>query len=417
MPGKSTLRSASLLQRGHSKASQKAALSRAAKGRGTYIHPTDFGKADPQLVRKRVLSILLVAVIAITLASIVGVLVYQQAARNALKPVIETEEIDKVLTPVESKGTQFWSIIAHTDVSSAEEGRGKLTDFCLVCVDPDNIAISFFWIPVNTRVYIDGMGYSSIEDAFDASQALGAIAAAKKLANVDIAYYFEVNQAGLNRLTNQLGSLPVDDGGDNRNALVEAMCRKLFGSSSEQISSNADIFMGCVATNATTAQFTQCLKSLHGINIDTSLYQEEMPATLQDIDGITYSICNTDSWNTMVSRVSSGMSPVSSPTEVDVNNTTREYCTVAVWNGVGVSGVGADCTAELKKLGWNVISTGNAAQFVYDETFVIFKDTDDEAAARLLAADLGQGRVVRSYARYNYEGNLLVVIGKDYKPY
>lgn len=47
----------------------------------------------------------------------------------------------------------------------------------------------------------------------------------------------------------------------------------------------------------------------------------------------------------------------------------------------------------------------------------MFKDTDDEAAARLLAADLGQGRVVRSYARYSYEGNLLVVIGKDYKPY
>lgn len=60
---------------------------------------------------------------------------------------------------------------------------------------------------------------------------------------------------------------------------------------------------------------------------------------------------------------------------------------------------------------------GNANQFVYDETFVVFKDTDDEAAARLLAADLGQGRVVRSYARYSYEGNLLVVIGKDYKPY
>ena len=59
----------------------------------------------------------------------------------------------------------------------------------------------------------------------------------------------------------------------------------------------------------------------------------------------------------------------------------------------------------------------NMDSSLFDETFIVFKDTDDEAAARLLAADLGQGRVVRSYARYSYTGNLLVVIGKDYKPY
>lgn len=397
--------------------SKVAALSRAAKGHGTFIQSTGFGKADPQIIRKRVLTIVAVAVVAITLSVIVGVLVYQQAARNALKPVIDMQELEKVLTPVESEDDLFWVVVAHTDASSAEEGRGALTDLCLACVDPDNVMLSFFWIPVNTRVYIDGSGYNSIDGAFESSNDLGVIAAMKKLAAVDIAYYFEVNQAGLNRLTSQLALPSSSENGGNRDAMVEGLCRKLFGSSSEQISANADTFLSCVATNATTSQFSQVLKALHGINIDTSLYIEEMPSTLQEIDGSTYSVCSTDTWNTMVSRVSSGMSPVSSPTEMDINNTTRENCTVSVWNGVGVSGVASDCTNELEKLGWKVISTGNAAQFVYDETFVVFKDTDDEAAARLLAADLGQGRVVRSYARYNYEGNLLVVIGKDYKPY
>lgn len=413
----SSLRGGGFSSRGKSPASQKAALSRAAKGRGTYIQPTSFGRVDPQIVRKRVLTAVLVGVIAIALAVIVGVLVYQQAARNALKPVVDMQELNKVLTPVESEDAPFWSVIAHTDVSSAEEGRGTLTDLYLVCSDPDNVMISFFWIPVNTRVYIDGVGYSSIEDAFESSKDLGVMAAVKKLASIDVSYYFEINRAGLSRLESQLG-LPSGSAADaDRDALVEALCRKLFGSSSEQISGNVDAFMSCLATNASSAQMTQLVKDLHGINIDTSCYLEDMPSTLQDIDGQTYSICSTDVWNTMVSRVSSGMSPVSSPTEMDINNTTRESCTVSVWNGVGVSGVASDCTDELKKLGWKVISTGNAAQFVYDETFVVFKDTDDEAAARLLAADLGQGRVVRSYARYNYKGNLLVVIGKNYKPY
>ena len=362
-------------------------------------------------------TVLFVAVIALALATTVGVLVYQQAARNALKPVFDTQDFSQQLTPVESKTDLFWNVLVHTDASSAEEGRGAIVDLALVCVDPDNVTLSFLWIPVNTRVYIDGVGYSKIEDAFADAHEEGIIAAVKKLADVDIAHYIEVNDAGLSRLESQLAPLPVDVATASKEALVGAICRRLFGSSSEQMSARVDSFTACVATDASSDEVTQTFRALHGINVDTSCYQETMSSTLEDIGGVQYSICSTDSWNTMVSRVSSGMSPVATPSEVDTNKVTRENCTVAVWNGVGVSGVANDCTNELKKLGWKVISTGNANQFVYDETFVVFKDTDDEAAARLLAADLGQGRVVRSYARYSYEGNLLVVIGKDYKPY
>ena len=368
------------------RASERAALSRAAKGRGTDIHPSGFGKRDPIQTRKTLLTVVVVGAIALALATAVGVLVYQQTARNALKPVLD-------------------------------EGRGALVDLALVCVDPDNVTLSFFWIPVNTRVYIDGTGYSKIEDAFADAHESGIIAAVKKLANVDIAHYIEINDAGLTRLESQLAPLSVDPATVGKEALTDAICRRLFGSSTEQMSARVDSFVACLATDASTEDVTQVFRALHGINVDTSCYEEEMPATVEEIGGVQYSICDADTWNTMVSRVASGMSPVASPSEVDTNKVTRENCTVAVWNGVGVSGVANDCTNELKKLGWNVISTGNASQFVYDETFIVFKDTDDEAAARLLAADLGQGRVVRSYARYSYTGNLLVVIGKDYKPY
>ena len=399
------------------RASERAALSRAAKGRGTYIHPSGFGKRDPIQTRKTLLTVVIVGVIALALATAVGVLVYQQTARNALKPVLDTQAISQQLTPVESSDELFWSVLVHTDASSAEEGRGALVDLALVCVDPDNVTLSFFWIPVNTRVYIDGTGYSKIEDAFADAHESGIIAAVKKLANVDITHYIEINDAGLTRLESQLAPLSVDPATAGKEALTDAICRRLFGSSTEQMSARVDSFVACLATDASTEDVTQVFRALHGINVDTSCYEEEMPATVEEIGGVQYSICDADTWNTMVSRVASGMSPVASPSEVDTNKVTRENCTVAVWNGVGVSGVANDCTNELKKLGWNVISTGNASQFVYDETFIVFKDTDDEAAARLLAADLGQGRVVRSYARYSYTGNLLVVIGKDYKPY
>lgn len=214
---------------------------------------------------------------------------------------------------------------------------GAIVDLALVCVDPDNVTLSFLWIPVNTRVYIDGVGYSKIEDAFADAHEEGIIAAVKKLADVDIAHYIEVNDAGLSRLESQLAPLPVDVATASKEALVGAICRRLFGSSSEQMSARVDSFTACVATDASSDEVTQTFRALHGINVDTSCYQETMPSTLEDIGGVQYSICSTDSWNTMVSRVSSGMSPVATPSEVDTNKVTRENCTVAVWNGVGVS--------------------------------------------------------------------------------
>lgn len=401
----------------NSRMADRAALSRAAKGRNTYIKPTELGKRESFFTRKRVGFIAFVFAIAVVLAVIVGMLVYQQASRNALRPVFNTQELTSVLQAPESEDDIYWNILVCTDASSAEAGRGELVDFALVGVDPDNVALTFFWIPIDTRVYIDGTGYCTIEEAFQKQHEQGMQIAAQKLANVNIAHYFEINAAGLSRLENLLAPLQLNTETSSKEVLVDAICRKLFGSSNEELASRVDAFITCVATDASKDQVTKAFRALHGINIDTSLYEETMPTTIQSIDGMDYVVCNTDTWNTMVSRVASGMSPVASPSEVDINNVTRDSRVVAVWNGVGVSGVASDCTEELKKLGWNVISTGNAAQFVYDETFVVFKDTDDEAAARLLAADLGQGRVVRSYARYNYSGNLLVVIGKDYKPY
>jgi hypothetical protein len=414
-PGFSGLSAGSKSRTG--KASDRAALARAAKGRGTYIHPTGYGKRDQGASRKRLLIVLAVALFALILAVVVGFLVYQQVTRNALKPTLNTQELEAELTDVKTAKDPFWTVFVDTDASSAEAGRGNIENLALINVDPDNVSITFLWIPVDTRVYIDGLGYRKIGEAFTTKNEAGEAsltAAVEKLANIDVTHYMEINDAGLKRLE---GLLSVNADTTGRYELETALCKKLFGSSSESIKEMSSALTTCVATDASSDEVTSTVKSLHGISIDTACFTEDMPSNKQTIDGTEYTICSTDAWNTMVSRTGAGMSPVASSTEVSTNNVTRGKCSVAVWNGVGVSGVASDCTNELKKLGWNVISSGNASQFVYDETFVVYKDTDDEAAARLLAADLGQGRVVRSAARYSYSGNLLVVIGKDYKPY
>ena len=403
------------LSTGHS-AQERIALSRAAKGRGTYIHPSGYGK-QKRFTRKGIIIGIIVAVLAVALAIGVGFIVYQQTVRNALKPTLDLETLKAELTEPKKNDTSYWSLVVETNASSAEQGRGEVASLALINANADNVTLSILWIPTDTRVYIDGYGYHAIGDAFTLSGEVGIVEAVEKLASVDIAHYFELNEAGFNRFKASLEPLTVDASTASRETLSAAVCKKIFGASSEQIPSIAAVVTECIASDATTSVIEEGIRSLHGINIDTSFYQAEMPSKTDKIDGVTYSILESDSWNTMVTRTSNGMSPVADSTEVSTNKVTRGNCTVAVWNGVGVSGVANDCSNELKKLGWNVISTGNAAQFVYEETFVVYKDTDDEAAARLLASDLGQGRVVRSAARYSYTGNLLVVVGKDYKPY
>jgi len=55
---------------------------------------------------------------------------------------------------------------------------------------------------------------------------------------------------------------------------------------------------------------------------------------------------------------------------------------------------------------------GNANQFVYDETLVVY--TSDRTAALAVAAALPTARVVDSRGMYLFSTDLLVVVGKDY---
>lgn len=394
----------------------RSAMSRAAKGRDTYIHPSSYGR-ERRFSRKSIVVTLLIIVASVALAVGVGALVYDHILRNSVKATLNTSALDSVLSEPANAKDPYWCVLVETDASSAEQGRGAISNLGLMCIDPDNIALSILWIPTDTRVYIDGYGYQQIEEAFSLEGEVGIVAAVEKLANIDATHYLELNQAGLAKLENDLSPLSVDPSSAGRDMLTTALCRKIFGSSSEQITSITTTITNCMATDASFDEVKSCVTALHGINIDSSCNLADMPAQTQTIDGQQCKVVDSDSWNTMVMRVNNGMSPVADATEVGTNKVIRDKCTVAVWNGVGVSGVASDCANELKKLGWNVISTGNAAQFVYEETFVVYKDTDDEPAARLLASDLGQGRVVRSAARYSYTGNLLVVVGKDYKPY
>lgn len=86
--------------------------------------------------------------------------------------------------------------------------------------------------------------------------------------------------------------------------------------------------------------------------------------------------------------------------------------TVTVRNGAGIDGCATYTAGILRGLGYKVTGVGNANQFVYDRTLVVYSSKRD--AAEQIAGALPSGEVVPSRGMYEFATDILVVVGKDY---
>ena len=82
----------------------------------------------------------------------------------------------------------------------------------------------------------------------------------------------------------------------------------------------------------------------------------------------------------------------------------------------GVEAVQGQIADALKDRGFDVTETGNTDTYVYDETLVVYNDDAFEAAAETVVASLGLGRTVPGAGFYTFDTDVLVVLGKDWKP-
>ena len=394
-----------------------ARSSRGKRKGGTYVRNSGTGTAKEGMPAKTKVLIVLLVVGSLALAIAVGAFVFQMTVKNALKYDLDEAELSQVLTSVEEDASGCWSVVVQTDSTSAEKGRGTLESLTLVWVgttDEDEATVSLLWLPADLRVYLAGHGYKTLAQVFELEGVTGVVTSAENLADSSVAHYFEANEAGYQRVLAEL-DLGLDADADS-STVAQAVVEKVAASSSDGISTLASTLEGCVSSDVDADGLAGLLGALQGMDT-ASIYYADAPTSQEEENDTSYLAIDSDSWSSMVARVESGLSPTASKSELAENASMRSSATVTIWNGVGVTGVAADCEAELDSLGWNVTVTGNAAQYVYDETFIIYKDTADEELANLLAADLAQGRVVRSAARYSFTTTLLVVVGSDYQPY
>ncbi len=104
--------------------------------------------------------------------------------------------------------------------------------------------------------------------------------------------------------------------------------------------------------------------------------------------------------------------PTPSPTAGAVAD--KNALTVSVLNGSGVSGVAAEMKTTLTKLGYAVVSTGNADNFDYENVTIKVKPTKKNSLAKLksdLSADYTVGDATADLAS-SETADAVVIVGK-----
>jgi LCP family protein required for cell wall assembly len=89
---------------------------------------------------------------------------------------------------------------------------------------------------------------------------------------------------------------------------------------------------------------------------------------------------------------------------------------VDVRNGYGKPGAATSISDMLVLAGYQKGEIGNANSFVYETTLIIYGDETSRAAGEDIRKRIGCGRLIESRGQYAFNGNVLVVVGKDFSP-
>ena len=360
--------------------------------------------------RRKSLYIVVAVVLSLALAIGAGVIVYRQTAQNALKPSVDGAAAAALVAAQDGEVT--WTLLIVEESADDSPSTNHIGSLALVSADPDNAKTSFVWIPTTMRAYVAGYGYMSVEDCFEMGDQQAFVSACSELTGVSFSHVAMGTQQGVSAMLKDLG---LQTGTDNAAAAV-AVAKKVLDSTSDQLSQNLKVVEDCIDFDMSTKDLAGFVNSVKSADSQNDVFSVDIPVEDEQTEE-GYNQLKADDWATMSTRINGGLDPVAGKAELANSSRIRSTTSVTIWNGVGVSGIASDCSDYIKKKGWQLESSGNAASFVYKETLVVYKYDSQKKNAELLVSDLGQGRVVPSAARYSFDGDILIVIGSDYKPF
>ena len=203
---------------------------------------------------------------------------------------------------------------------------------------------------------------------------------------------------------------------ENQNKVTCSLIEKVLTTNDIHILFTLDSIADKIETDYSAYDLIGLINAFKGMTQD-DVYTASMPgySVKSESTGITYFYTDDANWAYMLPAFKEGQAPTEAlPEKVEIDPTSFD---IIVRNGSGITGGASQVADLLSAGGFMVKDTGNADSYVYEETLVIYQDSAYAAAAESVVSYLDEGRVVASNGFYSFDTAILVVVGKDWKPF
>jgi len=419
--------------------------------------PGDSVRRKGRAKRVALVSLLVLAVLVIGAAGFVW-----GHLNDALKTMQADDQTQAAVKEVitEPKAEEPFTMLLLGDDSRAGEAMARSDTMIVARVDPKTKQVWMLSIPRDTRVEIPGHGVEKINTATAYGGPALAIQTVEEFLDVEINGYMTVNFTGFVEMVDSLGGvwIDVETEIDDRKAAshsenasarhIDAGYQLLDGEHALTFVRSRDYVDGDFSRMANQQQFFKALADqvkkignatrLPGIiksmasHMSTTMSASQMvkvALALMDAGSENvYTATVLGEWKSpyvytdealkekLVASMKAGIS-FDETAPVTQEAVDPADVTVAVRNGAGITGIAASAASVLTGDGFKVTEVGNANQFVYDRTLIVYMESsaDGLAMAQAVSASLPIGDLVKSNGMYSFATDILVVVGSDWQ--
>ena len=325
----------------------------------------------------------------------------------------QAEAIDAVLKPTEvPQGADvsdepFYMMLIGSDTRYDEWGQRSDT-YIVARVDPGNATVTLISIPRDTAIYLDDYGMVKFNAAYNFYGTAGTIQAASDLLGVGISHYAEVDFEGLVNLIDAVGGVEIDvpmriedaDAGDvvveagqqtldgehalvfarsrsyttadfqrttNQRLLVEAFVNKVMSLPATELPGVVKTAASAVTTDLTVSEILGYANKFKNAD-EVTMYSVLMPLTTQEIDGIDYVVCDTETLAQVMAVIDSGGDP--STVTTDFTITSSEQAEAMGESGIPVYEKTDDSLEAGDDMGSYADAYNEYYNYAYDNSYV-----------------------------------------------
>lgn len=395
---------------------------------------------------------LAVVLLVVGIAGGVGIAAYLGSVSDKMG-LGDSDAKSALAAPEEGKAPYVLLVGEFSQPGQGYEGPDMLM---LARVDAAGKRVSLVSIPANAQVTLSDGASHRIADA----QLIGSdsylVSTVSNYTGVRISHVVKIDEKGLVELVDALGGLSVEvsqevddpnagalyipagtqlldgqgvltlcralnfaDGdevrAENQRNVVFALAEKLLDTNALSVVSLLDTIAPTVKTDYSASDAMGLIDSLRGIDF-SQMHAVRMPgySITDSSNGNEYFVASGDEWTAMLAALEEGKDPI--PPKAEGPRVDPASFKITVRNGSGMTGGAQQMADTLAAGGFVVAETGNAAQYAYTETLVVYQDNAFKDAAESVVEHLGVGRAIASNGFYTFETDVLVVLGKDWQP-